>query len=415
MIIIKAAELGKDFFEFAELESIDSVRKILFDIKEKGDVAVKKYVKAFDGEDLDNFLVRKEEIKEAYKKVDSETIVALKKAIANVKFFAERQMECFKDFEVENCGARLGQKVIPLDRVGCYVPGGNYPLPSSAIMSVVPAKVAKVKEVIVCSPKIKDVTIVAADLAGADKIFRIGGVQAIGAMAYGTKTIPQVDKIVGPGNKYVTAAKKEVYGTVGIDFIAGPSEVLVIADSSANAAFIAADMLAQAEHDTNARADLVTTSAILAKEVNEELERQLKELKTKDIAEQALKNGIIVLAETLEEAIDIANKRAPEHLELQVEDSDTLIPKLTNYGSLFIGENTAEVLGDYCSGTNHTLPTNGAARYTSGLSVKDFVKTVTYQKINDPKELVEIASRLAEIEGLDAHMKAADARGKNTS
>jgi histidinol dehydrogenase len=357
----------------------------------------------------------KEQIKAAYERVDKKTLFLLKKAAENIRFFAEKQLEQFKNFETEKNSMILGQKVIPLRRVGCYVPGGRYPLPSSALMSVIPAKVAGVKEVIVCSPKITPVTIVAADIAGADRIFCIGGIQAIGAMAYGTESVPQVDKIVGPGNKYVTAAKKEVYGIVGIDFIAGPSEVLIIADETGNPEFIAADLLAQAEHDPNARADLITTSKELAKNVNEQIKIQLAKLKTKEVAELALKNGRIVIADNLDVAVSTANRRAPEHLEIQMKNPEEIIEKLCNYGSLFIGENTAEVFGDYCSGTNHVLPTNGAARYTGGLSVKDFVKIVTFQRFKGkiPKEMIQVASGLAEIEGLDAHRNAVDIRLRN--
>ena len=413
MKIIQSDKLNKSFFEFAQIEEIETVRKILVEIKTDGDKAVKKYTKQFDNFELKQIEVSKKEIKEAYAQVDPKTINALKASIKNVKLFAKKQFETFKNFEYNTGDSILGQKIVPLEIVGCYVPGGNYPLPSSAIMSVIPAKVAGVKQIIVCSPKIKPITIVAANLAGANKIFNIGGVQAIAAMAYGTESVPRVDKIVGPGNKYVAAAKKEVYGTVGIDFIAGPSEVLIIADENANARFIAADMLAQAEHDTNARADLLTTSNKLADEVNSQLEIQLQKITTKEIAKQALENGKIVIVKDLKEAVEISNKRAPEHLELQVKKPKKIIDSLTNYGSLFIGENSAEVFGDYCSGTNHTLPTNGSARYASGLSVKDFIKINTYQKINDPRKLIKIATKLAEVEGLDAHKKAALIRDKS--
>ncbi|MBW1839393.1 MAG: histidinol dehydrogenase, partial [Deltaproteobacteria bacterium] len=352
------------------------------------------------------------EIKEAYNKVDPKDVEVLKKAAKNIRFFAEKQFEGFRDFEADNDGVLLGQKIIPIEKVGCYVPGGRYPLPSSALMSVIPAKVAGVKEIIVCSPKTDPFVIVAADIAGADKIFNVGGVQAIGAMAYGTETIPKVNKIVGPGNKFVAAAKKEVYGLVGIDFIAGPSEVLIIADDTGNPEFIAADLLAQAEHDPNARSDLLTTSKKLAEEVNEQLKIQLAELSTRDVAKAALDNGRIVIVKDLDQAVEISNKRAPEHLELQVRDTKSLIKKLTNYGSLFIGEYSAEVFGDYCSGTNHTLPTNGTSKYTGGLSVKDFVKILTYQKIDKKgcSDLGKIASRMADLEGLKAHKNAADIR-----
>jgi len=415
MKIINYTELDENFYAYAETEELEVVKEILQDVKTNGDKAVSKYTEKFDKQKLKNLELSKEQIKAAYEKVDEKTLSLLKKAAENIKFFAEKQLEQFKNFETERNSMILGQKVIPLEIVGCYVPGGRYPLPSSALMSIIPAKVVGVKEVIVCSPKITPVTIVAADTAGADRIFCIGGIQAIGAMAYGTDLVPQVDKIVGPGNKYVTAAKKEVYGMVGIDFIAGPSEVLIISDETGNPEFIAADLLAQAEHDPNARADLITTSKELAKNVNEQIKIQLAKLKTKEVAELALKNGRIIIADNLDIAVSIANRRAPEHLEIQVKNPEKIIEKLCNYGSLFIGDNTAEVFGDYCTGTNHVLPTNGAARYTGGLSVKDFVKIVTFQRFKGmiPKDMIQVASGLAKIEGLDAHRNAADIRLRN--
>ena len=412
--IVKKTELKEDFFEFTEMEEIDVVKDILLDVKKKGDEAVKSYTKKFDGIDLSNFEISKEEIKEAYEKVDDETIAAIKKAAANIEAFAKKQMQCFKDFSCEINANKLGQKVIPLQKVGVYAPGGLYPYPSSVLMGVIPAKVAGVKDIIVCSPKISAEAIVSADISGASKIFNIGGVQAIGAMAYGTETVCKVDKIVGPGNKYVTAAKKEVFGVVGIDFLAGPSEVMVIADDSGDSKLIAADLLAQAEHSPDAIAVLVTNSIDVANGVNEEVEKQLLDLKTKEVASQALENALIILVDDINEAIEIANKKAPEHLELQTKCNEELMKKLVNYGSLFIGKNTAEVFGDYCSGTNHVLPTNGSAKYCAGLSVKDFVKIVTFQEITEEgkEEMIDIAAKLAGVEGLDAHKKAALARKK---
>lgn len=409
MRIINSNELDDNFYTYVETGEIKIVNRILKEVKAYGDKTVLKYTEKFDELKRENLEISKEEIKIAYKNIDNKTLLALRKAAENIRLFAKKQFEQCKNFEMKNNGIILGQKIIPLKSVGCYVPGGRYPLPSSALMSIIPAKIAGVKEIIVCSPKITPVTIVAADIAGADRIFCIGGIQAIGAMAYGTQSVPKVDKIVGPGNRYVTAAKKEVYGIIGIDFIAGPSEILIIADESGNPEFIAADLLAQAEHDPNARSDLITTSQELAIKVNERIEVQLSKLKTKEIAKLALQNGRIIIVDCLETAIKISNRRAPEHLEVQINNSKPIAEKLVNYGSLFIGENTAEVFGDYCSGTNHILPTNGAARYTGGLSVKDFVKIVTYQEFGKkiPKEMTEIASNLAELEGLDAHKKAA--------
>lgn len=414
MQIINSSEITQDYYDYLELEKIDIVSQVLSEVQQDWDSAVKKYTKQFDRLDIENFLVTKAQIQDAYKQVSEEDLSTLKEAAKNIEFFAREQMKTFQDFEVQNNWVILWQKIVPIEKVGAYVPGGRYPLPSSALMNVIPAKVAGVKEVIVCSPKIHPITIVAADIAGADKIFSIGGIQAIGAMAYGTQSVPKVNTIVGPGNKFVAAAKKEVYGTVGIDFIAWPSEVLVIADETGNPEFIAADLLAQAEHDSNARCDLLTTSREIAEKVNEALGKQLVELSTKEVAKVALKNGKIVVVNDLEEAAQISNKRAPEHLEIQVKDTKKLIKKLVNYGSLFIGQYSAEVFGDYCSGTNHTLPTNGAPHYTWGLSVKDFIKVLTYQEMDkeSSQKLWKIASRIADLEWLKAHKNAAEIRMK---
>lgn len=386
------------------------VEKIIENVKKNGDIAIKKYTEKFDKIKLDNIEVTKEEIKKAYAYVDKELLSELKNAARNIKSFCKKQLP--KGFEIKKQENILGQKIIPLERVGCYVPGGRYPLPSSALMSVIPAKTAGVKEIILCSPKIRPETIVAANLAGANRIFNIGGVQAIAAMTYGTKTIPKVDKIVGPGNKYVAEAKRQVFGQVGIDFIAGPSELLIIADDSSNLRFIAADILAQAEHDPDARCYLVTTSEKIKKEIKKEIDSQLSVLKTNNIARIALKNFKIFKVKTLTECMKIANKIAPEHLSLQVKNPKKITEKLTNYGSLFIGKDSAVAFGDYCSGTNHILPTNGTARFSSGLSTSDFVKVVSYQKIVNPSKLRRTAIKLAETEGLDAHRKSIEIRTK---
>ncbi len=410
MEIITNENIPKDFYEYKGPHNIEVVRQILQGVKDGGDGAIKKYSQMFDGIDIEQFEITKKQIEHAYTRVDKKTIEALKHAAKNIETFARKQLESFKDFEIEVDGATVGQRVIPIQRVGCYVPGGNYPLPSTALMCVIPAKVAGVDEVIVCSPKTRNVTIVAADIAGADKIFNIGGVQAIGAMAYGTETVTKVDKIVGPGSKYVVAAKNEVYGEVGLDFIAGPSEVLIIADESGKSDFIAADLLAQAEHDSNAKPFLLTTSKSLAEKVMKQIEKQVAVLETQEITKEALKNGKIIIVKDLDEATNISNKRAPEHLEIQVKNPEEIIKKLRNYGSLFIGKYAAEVFGDYCSGTNHTLPTNGSAKYTSGLSVRDFIKMQTHQRIDDPSKLIDTASTIADVEGLMAHKRAAEIR-----
>ena len=409
MQIITSNNIPSSFYDYKEFSAISSVDEIIADVKNKGDSAVKRYTEKFDGK-IENIEVTKDEIDEALKAVPDEVIEAIKLSIKNVKTFAEAQLNSVKEFEIENSGIKLSQKIVPLERTGAYVPGGNYPLPSSAIMSVVPAKVAGVKEVIMCSPKIQPATIVAGYLAGADRIFRVGGVQAVAAMAYGTQTIPKVDKITGPGNKFVTFAKKQVFGVCGIDFLAGPSEVMVIADDSANAKFVAADFLAQCEHDADASAILLTTSEKFANEVKEQTEEFLKMLKTADIAKKALGHSYIIVVKNLDEAVEIANKKAPEHLEIMTKENNKLKEKLTCYGSLFAGDYSAEVLGDYCSGTNHILPTNKVARYNGGLSVFDFIKILTCQEAVDAKEVTKNASILADTEGLMAHKLAADVR-----
>ncbi len=408
----------EEFLKDIEYENIASVQEIIDEIKKEGDSAIIKYSKMFDRvpvECVNSFEVSKEEIEAALNSIDKKTLEAIKYAIKNIEEFARAQVNSIQQMEMNVENSVLGQRIAPIERVLCYAPGGNYPLPSSACMTIVPARVAGVKEVILTSPNIKPETIVAAHLSGADRIFRLGGIQAIGAFAYGTKTIPAVDKIVGPGNKYVTAAKKYVYGKVDIDFLAGPSEVLIVADESANAKFIAADMLAQAEHDKDARAYLVSTSRTLIDKVQEEAEKMLETLETKDVAQYAYEKSIAIVVDSIEEAIELANKRAPEHLELQFKGAQERQKEFKNFGSLFIGEHCAEVFGDYCSGTNHVLPTNKVARYRGGLSVFDFIKIQTYQNIDEnyAKKLSKYSSILANAEGLMAHKLASDLRGQN--
>ena len=388
------------------------VDKIIGDVKNNGDAAIRYYTKKFDKINLNSFVVTKQEVKQAYKQVDKETIKALKFAKKNIEFFAKQQFMQLKNFEVRKNGVILGQRVIPIETIGVYIPGGSYPLLSTALMCIIPARLAGVKEIIACSPKIKPETIVAADIAGADKIFKIGGVQAIAAMAYGTKQISKVDKIVGPGNIYVTAAKKAVYGECGIDFLAGPSEVLIIADETADYEFIAIDLLAQLEHDVNAKALLVTSYKPQVRKVRDEIKRLIVGLPTKNIIQESVKNLKIIVVEKIDDAIKIANNMAPEHLELQIRNPKRCMNKLVNYGSLFLGKYSAEAFGDYCSGTNHVLPTNGGARFTSGLSVRDFIKLQTHQKIESKglKKLAPVALKLSKIEGLDAHSKSIKAR-----
>ncbi len=410
MKIINYENLEKEFFVCNEFEGTESVSQIIKEVKIHGDAAVIEYSNKFGDGNLKTLELTQEEIQQALGSVSDEFLEAVKTSIANVKTFAQKQFLSINNIEINLNDAILGHTIIPLKSTGAYVPGGNYPLPSSAVMSVVPAKVAGVEEVIVCSPKIKPETIVAAHLAGADRIFRVGGVQAIAAMAYGTESIPKVDKITGPGNKYVTAAKKEVYGICGIDFLAGPSEIMIIADETSNPDFVAADMLAQCEHDTDARAYLVTNSANFVQKVEQSIQKFLPKLATVEIATQSIEKSFAILVKNWDEAIQISNKKAPEHLEICFNGAEEFMPKFTNYGSLFIGNYSAEVLGDYCSGTNHVLPTNGAARYTGGLSIFDFIKIQTYQEVKKGSSLFATASKLAQTEGLAAHKLSADLR-----
>lgn len=412
MRIIEYKDINNEFFKKIEFETILSAEEIASEVRQNGDEAIKKFSKQFDGLDLEAFLISKAEIKKAYSQIDEKTIKSIKKSIQNVKKFSEKQLKCLKPLKTNIDGNKLGHKLIPIEKVGCYIPGGNYPLLSSAVMTITPAKVAGVKEIIACSPKIKPETIVACDLAGADKIFNIGGVQAIAAMAYGTQSVPKVNKIVGPGNKYVTAAKKFVFGEVGIDFLAGPSEVMVIADETAKPEFVSADMLAQCEHDTDARAFLICFSKEFAQKIENAAQKQLETLTTKEIAQKSFEKSFAIVVNSIDDAIKLSNKKAPEHLEICFKKAEKYVNKFTNYGSLFIGNYSAEVYGDYCSGTNHVLPTNEVSKYSGGLSVFDFVKIQTYQKISKSGncKISKIASELAEKEGLQAHKLAADIR-----
>lgn len=413
MKIIRAAQLEMPAYKEVDVKNIVNL------VKKQGDKAILRFTERYDGVKLTGLEVTRDEVKKSYKEVSRDKISAIKKATKNIRRFAEEQLKQFEgfDFEIEK-GVNVGQLVVPIKKVGIYVPGGNFPLPSSVLMAAIPARVAGVKEIVMCSPprykrSINPVTLVAADICGIDRIFRIGGAQAIAAMAYGTKTVPRVDKIVGPGNKYIIAAKKQVYGDVGIDFLAGPSEILIIADKTANPKFVASDLLAQAEHDIEARVMLVTNSERLAYCVNKEIERQLAMLKTKKTAEQSMKkNGRIIIVKTIENAIEFVNRFAPEHLELQMKEPKKYLSKLNNYGSLFSGSYSANALGDYVTGANHILPTGGSARFTGGLSVKDFIKLQTYQYVGKKgfDKVSNTAIKLADIEGLDGHKKSLEVR-----
>lgn len=365
--------------QYEQYEAV--VKEILRDVKEQKDEAVFRYTKAFDGAKIDenSILVTEEEKKEAYEHVDSTLLEVMRKAMKKIESYHIKQMQ-YSWFDSNTDGTILGQKVTALQKVGVYVPGGKAVYPSSVLMNIIPAKVAGVDEIIMTTPpnkygKINVNTLVAACEAGATKIYKVGGAQAIGALAYGTESVPKVDKIVGPGNIYVALAKKAVYGHVSIDSIAGPSEILVIADETANPKFVAADLLSQAEHDELASAILVTTSEKLAVEVSEEIERFVTELTRAEIIKKSLDNyGYILLADTMEEAIQIANEIASEHLEIMTANPFDVMTKIRNAGAIFIGEYSSEPLGDYFAGPNHVLPTNGTAKFFSPLSVDDFIK-----------------------------------------
>ena len=386
-----------------DLSAIEIVRKIISDVRKLGDAAVIDYTKKIDGVELENFSVALEEIK-----IDSKIFSSLKVAAENIRrFHVEQLPKSWITYRGEN--SLLGQAVIPLERVGVYVPGGTAAYPSSVLMNIIPAKVAGVKEIIMCTPNAHDTVLAAAKLAGVDKIFKIGGAQAIAAMAFGTEQIPRVNKIVGPGNIFVTLAKKEVYGHCDIDMLAGPSEILIVADETANPIFAAADLLSQAEHDPLACSILITTSQTLAEKISVEVEAQLKNLPRKEIAAAAVeRNGLIVVAESLDEAIDFANFSAPEHLELLTQNPFELLPKIKNAGAIFLGAYSPEPLGDYLAGPNHVLPTGGTAKFFSVLNVETFLKRtslISYTR----KDLLGAADdiiRLAQAEGLTAHAEA---------
>ncbi len=360
----------------------DKVNVIVNDVKDKGDEAVFSYTKQFDGADLDasNILVTEEEIAEAYAELEKTGLVdIIRKALVNIRDYHMKQKQ-YSWFDSKPDGSILGQKVTPLEKVGVYVPGGKAAYPSSVLMNVLPAKVAGVDKIVMTTPPGKDGkvnfgTLVAAKEAGVDEIYKVGGAQAIAALAYGTATIPKVDKIVGPGNIYVALAKKAVYGHVSIDSIAGPSEILVLADETANPRFVAADLLSQAEHDELASAILVTTSEELANKVSKEVDKFVNVLSRKEILEKSLENyGYILVADNMEDAIEAANEIASEHLEIVTKDPFNTMTKIRNAGAIFLGEYSSEPLGDYFAGPNHVLPTNGTAKFFSPLSVDDFIK-----------------------------------------
>jgi len=419
---IKAPMQGVQYVKAPERDSIgDSasveglVAQIIADVRKRGDAAVQDYSKKFDSVDFAVFEVTPQEREEALTELDPQTRADTEFAIENVRKFAEAQLATILPLEIElRPGLHLGHRVIPIERVGCYVPGGRYPLLSAPIMTIVPAKVAGCDEVIAClPPNAHKAMIAGCHLSGADRIFRIGGAQAIAAMAYGTQTVPAVNKIVGPGNAFVNEAKRQVFGPVGIDQLAGPSEIFIVADSSGDAVMIATDLLAQAEHDVRTRVGLITTDRTLAEATLKEVERQLQDLSTAGVAGQAWRDyGEIVVCSDEAAMIAYSDHIAAEHLQVHTTDPQDMATKLRNYGSLFIGELASVVYSDKCCGTNHTLPTMGAGRYTGGLWVGAYVKVATHQWLDERgvQAVAPPAARQSASESLEGHRRAAQLR-----
>lgn len=393
----------------------EAVAAIIQDVRLRGDEALRHYSVTFDRVELEDFEVGQDLVDQAFEQVDQAVLTALENAKANIESYHRQQLE--KGFEDQPTdGVIRGQLIRPIERVGVYVPGGTAAYPSSVLMNVIPAKIAGVKEIIMITPPQKEFVpaiLVAARLAGVDKIYQVGGAQGVAALAYGTETIPKVDKITGPGNIYVATAKKQVFGLVGIDMIAGPSEIGIIADETANPAYVAADLLSQAEHDVLARAILVTNSEALADAVEAEIEKQLQDLPRQVIARSSIENnGRIILTQDVDSMFELMNLVAPEHLEIAMEDAYNYLDKVENAGSIFLGHYTSEPIGDYYAGTNHVLPTTATSRFSSALGVHDFIKRIQYTQYS--KAAIQVAEKditsLAYAEGLQAHAKAIEVR-----
>ncbi|MEF7564964.1 histidinol dehydrogenase [Bacillus infantis] len=401
-------------------EQRNAVKSIIAEVRKNGDEAVRSYTEKFDGIQLSSFAATSAEVEEAYSTIDPSILEVIKEAAANIRSFHEKQLRPSWMTTDEN-GTMLGQKVTPLDSAGLYVPGGTAAYPSSVLMNVIPAKVAGVRRIVITSPpgrdgKLPAAVLVAAKEAGVEEIYKIGGAQAIAALAYGTESIKPVDKITGPGNIFVALAKREVFGDVDIDMIAGPSEIAVLADETARANEVAADLLSQAEHDPMACSVLVTASSILAEKVAEEVERQLADLPRREIAGKSIEDfGMIYVAETMEEAVETVNRLAPEHLEVLTENPMELLGQIRHAGAIFLGRYSPEPVGDYFAGPNHVLPTNGTARFSSPLNVEDFQKKssiVYYSKKSLQENGAKIAA-FARLEGLEAHARAIEERLNN--
>jgi histidinol dehydrogenase len=410
----RRAMMERQKSEFKDVEP--SVKRIIDDVRLRGAVAVSEYIKKFDRADLSVFRVTEEEISRAFKNAPQKLVDALTEAAGNITRFQERQMPL--EFKMRTKSGKLGQKIEPFARVGVYAPGGTATYPSSVLMGCIPAKVAKVPEIVLCTPpkadgSVNDMMLVAADLAGATEVYKIGGVQAIAAMAYGIKEMSPVEKIVGPGNKYVTVAKQLVQQDCGIEFLAGPSEILIIADDTAEPEMVAWDMLAQLEHDPDAKAVLIALTEDLASKVVKKVEETIKTLPRSAILEQSAKKGCNVLvAGSLESAIDFANDYAPEHLLLAIRDAEDEMINICNAGSIFLGSYSSVAFGDYCAGPNHVLPTMGLALTRGALSPLDFVKIIPFQRTSrsGAQKLARVAAEIARAEGLEAHARAAESR-----
>ena len=403
--------------QFSHDDVNEKVKAILEDVKQNGDNALKKYAKMFDNADIDNLEVTKDEIEDAYNRVDEKFKETLNLAYKNIEKFHKKQIR--NSFITnEEDGIVMGQIINPIEKVGVYIPGGTAVYPSTVLMNVIPAKVAGVNEIILVSPpnkegKINSNILAAAKVAGVNRVFKTGGAQAIAALSYGTESIPKVYKIVGPGNIYVAMAKRLVYGEVSIDMVAGPSEVLIIADETANYVHIASDMLAQAEHDKLASSILITTSKDIAEKTKEELYKQLEKLSRKDIAMESIENnGRIIITENIDEAIKISNEIAPEHLEISIKEPFSVLSKIKNAGSIFLGDYTPEALGDYLSGANHVIPTSGTAKFASPLSVDDFIKKsyITYYTKDALSKVKDNIINFTEHESLEAHANSVKVR-----
>jgi sulfopropanediol 3-dehydrogenase len=400
----------------------DSVRDILGSVRSDGDDAVRKFTRQFDNTERETLKVSSEEIESAAGALEADEREAIDTTIENVREFHEEQFKHIEGFEKEfGAGIRMGTRVVPIERAGVYIPGGEHPLVATPAMTIVPAKVAGADHIIACAPPQEDGTVTPAQLyamdrAGVDEIYCIGGAQAIGAMAYGTDSVPAVDVVTGPGNVFTTEAKRQVFGTVGVDFLAGPTEVLIVTDETADPALVATDILAQAEHDTNSRPAVITTSDSHAEAIVAEIDAQLPDLRTEEVARKCWEaNGEVAVVPDRETAVELANEYAMEHLQLMIENPRELVPDLRNYGSLFIGNHAPVVFGDKAIGTNHCLPTLQVARYSSGIWVGTYLKTPTHQEVTAEAaaDLADHAAKICEIEGTHAHRLSAEARRKD--